>query len=104
MDINPGDAPGELFGDNEAKNSDVDDMSSLWHLLHPCGTAPVTLQLVPGAGRGLVASRDLKPGEVVLRDKVLLENIPWCLGFLSTLEMFVNLPHLQFSRISHRCS
>ena len=69
MDINPGDTTGELLGGNEATNGD--DMTSLWHLLHPCGTAPVTLQLVPGAGRGLVASRDLKAGEVVLRDKVL---------------------------------
>ena len=73
MDINKADSGDSLRG-NEATN-DSDDMASLWHLLHPHGSAPVTLQLVPGAGRGLVASRDLEPGEVVLRDQVILENI-----------------------------
>ena len=73
MDIDKADS-GDFLRDNEATN-DSDDMESLWHLLHPQGSAPVTLQLVPGAGRGLVASRDLEPGEVVLRDQVLLENI-----------------------------
>ena len=73
MDINKADS-GDSLRDNKATN-DSDNMASLWHLLHPHGSAPVTLQLVPGAGRGLVASRDLEPGEVVLRDQVLLENI-----------------------------
>lgn len=69
MDINKADG-GEFLQTNKDKN-DGDDMTPLWHLLHPGGSAPVTLQLVPGAGRGLVASRDLKPGEVVLRDQVV---------------------------------
>ena len=73
MDIDKADS-GDSLRDNEATNNS-DDMLCLWHLLHPHGSAPVTLQLVPGAGRGLVASRDLEPGEVVLRDQVLLENI-----------------------------
>ena len=73
MDINKVDS-GDFLRDSEATN-DGDNMTSLWYLLHPQGSAPVTLQLVPGAGRGLVASRDLEPGEVVLRDQVLLENI-----------------------------
>ena len=73
MDIDKANS-GDSLRDNEATNNS-DDMASLWHLLHPHGSAPVTLQLVPGAGRGLVASRDLEPGEVVLRDQVLLENI-----------------------------
>ena len=73
MDINKDDID-ELLQDNEVTN-DGDNMTSVWHLLHPHGSAPVSLQLVPGAGRGLVASRDLKPGELVLRDQVLLQNI-----------------------------
>ena len=73
MDIYKVDS-GEFLRDSEATN-DGDNMTSLWHLLHPLGSAPVTLQLIPGAGRGLVASRDLEPGDVVLRDQVLLENI-----------------------------
>ena len=46
------------------------DMTFLWRLLHPQGTARVSLELIPGAGRGLVASQDLEPGEVVLTDEV----------------------------------
>ena len=74
MDIRKVDS-GEFLGDSKATNDGENNMTSLWHLLHPLGSAPVTMQLVPGAGRGLVASKDLEPGEVVLRDQVLLENI-----------------------------
>ena len=49
------------------------DMTFLWRLLHPQGTARVSLELIPGAGRGLVASQDLEPGEVVLVDEVNFE-------------------------------
>ena len=74
MDIYKVDS-GDILRDSEATNDGENNMTSLWHLLHPLGSAPVTMQLVPGAGRGLVASKDLEPGEVVLRDQVLLENI-----------------------------
>ena len=71
MDVNEG-GSSELLRNSDATNGADDDVTSLWHLLHPSASAPVTLQLVPGAGRGLVASTDLEPGEVVLRDQVLL--------------------------------
>ena len=63
MDVNEG-GSSELLRNSDATNGAGDDVTSLWHLLHPSATAPVTLQLVPGAGRGLVASTDLEPGEV----------------------------------------
>ena len=54
----------------ESKAMEDTDMTFLWRLLHPQGTARVSLELIPGAGRGLVASQDLEPGEVVLADEV----------------------------------
>ena len=54
----------------ESKAMEDTDMTFLWRLLHPQGTARVSLELIPGAGRGLVASQDLEPGEVVLVDEV----------------------------------
>ena len=54
----------------ESKAMEYTDMTFLWRLLHPQGTARVSLELIPGAGRGLVASQDLEPGEVVLADEV----------------------------------
>ena len=54
----------------ESKAMEDTDMTFLWRLLHPRGTARVSLELIPGAGRGLVASQDLEPGEVVLVDEV----------------------------------
>ena len=54
----------------ESKAMEYTDMTFLWRLLHPQGTARVSLELIPGAGRGLVASQDLEPGEVVLVDEV----------------------------------
>ena len=54
----------------ESEAMEDTDMTYLWRLLHPQGTARVSLELIPGAGRGLVASQDLEPGEVVLTDEV----------------------------------
>ena len=54
----------------ESEAMEDTDMTILWRLLHPQGTARVSLELIPGAGRGLVASQDLEPGEVVLTDEV----------------------------------
>ena len=54
----------------ESETFEETGMSFLWRLLHPQGTARVSLELIPGAGRGLVASQDLEPGEVVLADEV----------------------------------
>ena len=54
----------------ESEAMEDTDMTYLWRLLHPQGTARVSLELIPGAGRGLVASQDLEPGEVVLADEV----------------------------------
>ena len=54
----------------ESEATEDTDMTFLWRLLHPQGTAQVSLELIPGAGRGLVASQDLEPGEVVLVDEV----------------------------------
>ena len=54
----------------ESEAMEDTDMTFLWRLLHPQGTARVSLELIPGAGRGLVASQDLEPGEVVLVDEV----------------------------------
>ena len=54
----------------ESEAMEDTDMTILWRLLHPQGTARVSLELIPGAGRGLVASQDLEPGEVVLVDEV----------------------------------
>ena len=54
----------------ESEAMEDTDMTFLWRLLHPQGTARVSLELIPGAGRGLVASQDLEPGEVVLADEV----------------------------------
>ena len=54
----------------ESEAMEDTDMVFLWRLLHPQRTARVSLELIPGAGRGLVASQDLEPGEVVLTDEV----------------------------------
>ena len=68
MSTSKGDDGIESSGYSEA--IDTTDLVSLWRLIHPSGTAPVSLESISGAGRGLVASQDLEPGEVVLTDEV----------------------------------